>query len=112
IFQRTLLYSFLFESGCKGKGYFELPKLFEVFFEKFFFKSVRFKACPLFQYFNSSAFLSRKRVQNYCFITYTPNVYAIFLVLFGHFVLKWLIIKYAIEHKKRGDSPTANHLSP
>ena len=46
-----------------------------------------------FQYFNSSAFLSRKRVQNYCFTAYTPNILNTFLLKICIFLLNSLIFK-------------------
>ena len=69
---------------AKVRIFFEPPKLFEVFFENYFFQSARSKTSSLYQYFNSSAFLSRKRVQNYCFTAYTPNLHNTFLPLFSY----------------------------
>ena len=45
----------------------------------------------VFQY--SSAFLSRKRVQNYCFTAYTPNFRNTFLLKICIFLLNLLIFK-------------------
>ena len=47
----------------------------------------------LFQYFNSSAFLSRKRVQNYCFTAYAPNIRNTFLLKICILLLNSLILK-------------------
>ena len=47
----------------------------------------------LFQYFNSSAFLSRKRVQKYCFTTHPPNIRNTFLQTFCRFSRNSLITK-------------------
>ena len=67
--------AFFRKADAKVKLIFELPKLFWSFFSKKVFFDCRFVQSPLFvQHFNSSAFLSRKRMQNYCFTTYLPNV--------------------------------------
>ena len=46
-----------------------------------------------FQHFNLSAFLSRKRVQNYCFTAYVPNIPASFFQRKCDFSPKLLILK-------------------
>ena len=66
---------------------------FEVFFKKVFFESGRFKFPNFVQYFNSSAFLSRKRVQKYCFTAYPPNFHNTFFILFCILYPKSLILK-------------------
>ena len=66
---------------------------FEVFFQKVFFEAVGSKSCSLVQYFNSSAFLSRKRVQKYCFTAYPPNIAYSFFALFCSYTPKLLILK-------------------
>ena len=65
----------------------------EVFFQKSFFWSGKVQNLIFVQYFNSSAFLSRKRVQNYCFKTYTPNHPDTFFILFCNYLPKSLILK-------------------
>ena len=64
----------------------------EEIFKKVFFER-RFVTLTLFQYFNSSAFLSRKRVQKYCFTAYTPNLRNTFLQEKCSFARKSLILK-------------------
>ena len=64
----------------------------EEIFKKSFFER-RFVTLTLFQYFNSSAFLSRKRVQNYCFTAYPPNLRNTFLQEKCRFARKSLILK-------------------
>ena len=70
--------AFFRKADAKVRTIFELPKLFGRNFQKKFFRR-RLKTLSLFQHFNSSAFLSRKRVQNYCFTAYTPNIRNTFL---------------------------------
>ena len=65
---------------------------FEVF-SKSFFEAAGSNSCSFVQYFNSSAFLSRKRVQKYCFTAYTPNHRNTFLQIFCSYSLKSLILK-------------------
>ena len=71
----------------------------EEIFKKVFFEW-KFKTSSLFQHFNSSAFLSRKRVQNYCFTAYTPNLINTFLLTFCILLHKSLILKRSVKHKK------------
>ena len=71
---------------------FELPKLFRSFFQKVFLKR-QTQDLIFVQHFNSSAFLSRKRVQNYCFKTYPPNIWNTFLQTFCIRSLNSLILK-------------------
>ena len=93
-FKELFFNGFLFESGCKGKDYFWTTKTFsKFFFKKVFFESGRFKFPNFVQYFNSSAFLSRKRVQKYCFTAYPPNHPNTFFILFCHYQPKSLILK-------------------
>ena len=65
---------------------------FEVFFQKVFFDRLFITLSP-FQHFNLSAFLSRKRVQNYCFTAYAPNIPASFFQRKCDFSPKLLILK-------------------
>ena len=89
---------FLFESGCKGKAYFWTTKTFQKKFSKKFFWSGSSCFRPFVQHFNSSAFLSRKRVQNYCFTTYLPNVSSYFFATFCNFSLtRWFVEGFRIE---------------
>ena len=93
-FKELFFKYFLFESGCKGKAYFWTAKTFWSFFlKKSFFWSGSIKIPDFVQYFNSSAFLSRKRVQSYCFTTYPPNINNSFFALFCSFPAKSLILK-------------------
>ena len=93
-FKELFFKYFLFESGCKGKAYFWTTKTFWSFFSKKFFWSGRIKflfPCSVFQLICVS--LSRKRVQNYCFTTYTPNHPDTFFMLFCIIPPKSLILK-------------------
>ena len=92
-FKELFFKYFLFESGCKGKAYFWTTKTFWSFFSKKFFWSGKVQNLIFVQYFNSSAFLSRKRVQNYCFTAYPPNINNSFFILFCSFPAKSLILK-------------------
>ena len=100
-FKEHFFKHFRFESGCKGKAYFWTTKTFWSFFWKSFFSTGRFKTLSSVQYFMITAFLSRLRVQNYCFITYLPNNPATFLIIFRKVFSNSLIHMYVIEHKKR-----------
>ena len=84
--------AFFWKADAKVRTIFELPKLFRSFFQKVFFEW-KFETLSLFQYFNSSAFLSRKRVQNYCFTAYTPNFRNTFLLKICILSLNSLILK-------------------
>ena len=93
-FKELFFKHFRFEIGCKGKAYFWTTKTFWSFFsKKVFFWSGKVQNLIFVQYFNSSAFLSRKRVQNYCFTTYPPNIHNSFFVLFCSCLRKSLILK-------------------
>ena len=93
-FKELFFKHFLFESGCKGKAYFWTTKTFWSFFsKKVFFWSGKVQNLIFVQYFNSSAFLSRKRVQNYCFTAYPPNISNSFFILFCSCLRKPLILK-------------------
>ena len=98
-FKELFFVAFFAKADAKVRLIFELPKLFEVFFKKSFFWSGSPFFRPFVQYFNSSAFLSRKRMQNYCFTTYQPNSPTTFLALSATFFAKSLIFKRAVEHK-------------
>ena len=80
------------------------------FFKKVFFDGQRFKNLISVQHFNSSAFLSRKRMQNYCFTTYPPNTSGTFFIRKCNFFAKSLIFKYAVEHKKVHSIKTSGKL--
>ena len=97
--------AFFEKADAKVRTFFELPKLFEVFFEKSFFSTGKAQSSSLFQYFNSSRHLSRLRVQKYCFITYLPNMRNTFFALFCKVYSNLLIFRYAIKHKIRGRLP-------
>ena len=71
-FKELFFIAFFSKADAKVRTIFELPKLFRENFQKSFFSGSSWTS-SLFQYFSSSAFLSRKRVQNYCFTTYAPN---------------------------------------
>ena len=93
-FKELFFKHFHFESGCKGKAYFWTTKTFRsFFFQKSFFWSGKVQNLIFVQYFNSSAFLPRKRVQKYCFTTYTPNHPDTFFILFCNYLPKSLILK-------------------
>ena len=63
------------------------------FSKKSFFWSGKVQNLIFVQYFNSSAFLSRKRVQKYCFTAYPPNIRNTFLQIFCSCSRKPLILK-------------------
>ena len=109
-FKELFFMAFFEKADAKVRTFFELPKLFEVFFQKFFFEAVGSSSCPFVQYFNSSAFLSRKRMQNYCFTTYPPNTSSTFFSTFCNFFAKSLIFKCAVEHKKVHSMKTSGKL--
>ena len=92
-FKELFFMAFFRKADAKVRQIFEPPKLFEVFFEKFLFQSGSSSLRPFVQYFNSSAFLSRKRVQNYCFTAYPPNISNSFFILFCSCLRKSLILK-------------------
>ena len=91
-FKELFFMAFFRKADAKVRLIFELPKLFRSFFKKFFLKR-KSKFLNLCQHFNSSAFLSRKRMQNYCFTTYLPNIVAYFFALFCKFSAKSLICR-------------------
>ena len=71
--------AFFSKADAKVRTFSEPPKLFGRNFQKSFSAEVRdLNSVSVFQY--SSAFLSRKRVQNYCFTAYTPNLRNTFLL--------------------------------
>jgi len=61
----------------------------------------KFKFQIFVQHFNSSAFLSRKRVQKYCFKTFPPNIQGTFFMLSCNFSAKSLIYKCVVQHGVR-----------
>ena len=84
--------AFFRKADAKVRTFFEPPKLFRRNFRKSFSVEVRdLNFVSVFQY--SSAFLSRKRVQNYCFTAYTPNLRNTFLQEKCNFARKSLILK-------------------
>ena len=109
----------LAKAFAKVRGFFLTTKFFsKFFFEKIFQRSetgtgspsrslstakVRYKATPekpetsrsLCQCF--TAFLSRKRMQNYCFTTYLPNVNAYFFATFCILIAKSLICRHVLQ---------------
>ena len=64
----------------------------EIFRKSFFLKWQAQYLIPL-QHFNCTAFLSRKRMQKYCFTTYTPNIRNNFFRIKCGFFRKSLILK-------------------
>ena len=98
--------TFFWKADAKVRTIFELPKLFRRNFQKKVFQW-RFKTLTSFQYFNSSAFLSRKRVQKYCFITYPPNIRNTFLQTFCIRSHNSLILKRCRKTKKREHSSSS-----
>ena len=98
-FQRTLLYGFLCESGCKGKDFFLTTKTFsKFFFKKFFFESVRFKSSSLF----SISTHLRFSLESGCTITALQHILQTNTRLFYHipakFSLNGWLSKHAVEH--------------
>ena len=89
--------AFFRKADAKVRLFFEPPKLFEVFFEKFLFQSGSSSLRPFVQYFNSSAFLSRKRMQNYCFTTYLPNISSHFFATFCKLFANSLICREVLQ---------------
>ena len=79
--KNSSLCAFFAKADAKVRTIFKLPKLFRRNFQKSFFERW-FVTLTSFQHFNSSAFLSRKRVQKYCFTTYPPNIRNTFLQTF------------------------------
>ena len=64
----------LSKRGCKGNNFYYLtPNIFQSFFSKKFF--IFFSAFHL-------RYLSRLRVQKYCYKTYIPNIFVTFLQTF------------------------------
>ena len=91
-FKELFFMAFFSKVDAKVRLIFELPKLFRVFFKKFFLKR-KLMSLIFVQYFKSSAFLSRKRVQKYCFTAYPPNHPNTFLQIFCSCSRKSLILK-------------------
>ena len=88
--------AFFRKADAKVRTFSESPKLFRSFF-KSFFEAVGSSSCPFVQYFNSSAFLSRKRMQNYCFTTYLPNVCIHFFQTFCKLFANSLICRHVLQ---------------
>ena len=91
--KNSSLNAFVLKADAKVRTFSELPKLFRSFFQKVFFEAAGSNSCSFVQYFNSSAFLSRKRVQKYCFTAYTPNHRNTFLQIFCNCPPKSLTFK-------------------
>ena len=85
--------AFFSKADAKVRTFSEPPKLFGRNFQKKSFFSGGSRPSSLFQYFNSSAFLSRKRVQNYCFTAYHPNILNTFLLKICTLLLNLLVFK-------------------
>ena len=96
-FKELFFMAFFRKADAKVRLIFELPKLFEVFFEKFLFQCWRSVSSSMLQYFITTAFLSRKRMQNYCFTTYLPNVCNHFFQSFCNLFAKSLICRYVLQ---------------
>ena len=96
-FKELFFMAFFRKADAKVRQIFELPKLFEVFFENFFSSGGGSNLIPCFQHFNFIAFPSRKRMQNYCFTTYQPNVQANFFTLFYFFFANPLICRHVLR---------------
>ena len=109
-FKELFFVAFFAKADAKVRRIFELPKLFEEIFQKKVFWWSAVQNLISVQHFNSSAFLSRKRMQNYCFTTYLPNTSSTFFSNFCNFFAKSLIFKYAVEHKKVHSMKTSGKL--
>ena len=96
-FKELFFMAFFRKADAKVRQIFEPPKLFEVFFETFLFQSGSSSLRPFVQYFNSSAFLSRKRMQNYCFTTYLPNLCNHFFQTFCKLFANSLICRCVLQ---------------
>ena len=70
---------------------------FQVFFEKFLFQCWRSVSSSMLQYFITTAFLSRKRMQNYCFTTYLPNLSTLFFQTFCKLFANSLICRCVLR---------------
>ena len=90
------------KADAKVRTFFWTTKTFQKKFSKKVFFKRWFKTLTSFQYFNSSAFLSRKRVQNYCFTAYPPNIRNTFLLTFeGFYISDWFTnMLYNIKRKE------------
>ena len=98
-FKELFFMAFVSKADAKVRTIFITTKLFRRFFQKKFFSNGKLKIPIFAQLFNSSAFLSRKRVQNYCFITYLPNIICTFLLKICILSRKHLIYNYVVQHK-------------
>ena len=93
-FKELFFIAFFSKADAKVRTIFWTTKTFsKFFFKKFFFEAAGSNSHNFVQYFNSSAFLSRKRVQKYCFTAYTPNLHNTFLQIFCICLPKSLILK-------------------
>ena len=57
----------------------------------------KFISSSMLQYFITTAFLSRKRMQNYCFTTYLPNVCILFFQTFCKLFANSLICRCVLR---------------
>ena len=96
--KNSSLTAFFRKADAKVRLIFEPPKLFQVFFENFFSTGEGSNLIPCFQHFNLIAFPSRKRMQNYCFTTYPPNIHANFFHLLRNFYANSLICRCVLRH--------------
>ena len=95
-FKELFFMAFFRKADAKVRQFFEPPKLFEEKFSESFHWPVVHNLFP-FQHFNLTAFLSRKRMQNYCFTTYPPNVNAYFFATFCNLIANSLICRCVLQ---------------
>ena len=107
--KNSSLTAFFRKADAKVRLFFEPPKLFQVFFENFFSNGGDSNLIPCFQHFNFIAFPSRKRMQNYCFTTYPPNLHANFFTTLRNFSANSLICRCVLRqgfyHDPKGSIP-------
>ena len=101
--------AFFRKADAKVRLIFEPPKLFEEKFSESFHQRP-FITFSLRQHVNFIPFLSRKRMQNYCFTTYPPNVSNNFFRLFCKFLVKWLICKHVVRQVFEGEFKRTSNL--
>jgi len=95
-FKELFFMAFFWKADAKVRQISELPKLFEEKFSESFHQR-SFIAHSLRQYVNCIPFLSRKRMQNYCFKTCPPNVNAYFFQTFCILIAKSLICRRVLR---------------
>ena len=101
--------AFFWKADAKVRQIPEPPKLFEEKFSESFHHTV-FITFSLRQHVNFIPFLSRKRMQNYCFTTYPPNIPNNFFRLFYAFYVKSLICKEVVRLVFEGGFEAASKL--